>query len=212
MTAPTATDNRALADMPLFDTETLKCPYHYDQTLRSESPVYQDPQSGVYIVSTYDLVREAHKNDAVFSNEFTLALGSQQQLDEDVLGAMKRTYNLGKGTLLTVDDPDHKMYRDTVRDFFLKDNVERYRPWIEELAEKSVSALPFGEEFDFVEGFFGCSYAGALAVPATYPKPKRPMPRLSAIATDSRPTASSASDCSASSSGELIGEPTCESS
>lgn len=153
MTAPTATDNRALADMPLFDTETLKCPYHYDQTLRSESPVYQDPQSGVYIVSTYDLVREAHKNDAVFSNEFTLALGSQQQLDEDVLGAMKRTYNLGKGTLLTVDDPDHKMYRDTVRDFFLKDNVERYRPWIEELAEKSVSALPFGEEFDFVEGF-----------------------------------------------------------
>ncbi len=153
MTAPTATDNRALADMPLFDTETLKCPYHYDQTLRSESPVYQDPQSGVYIVSTYDLVREAHKNDAVFSNEFTLALGSQQQLDEDVLGAMKRTYNLGKGTLLTVDDPDHKMYRDTVRDFFLKDNVERYRPWVEELAEKSVSALPFGDEFDFVEGF-----------------------------------------------------------
>ncbi|NND69225.1 MAG: cytochrome P450 [Halioglobus sp.] len=153
MTAPTATDHRALADMPLFDTETLKCPYHYDQTLRSEAPVYQDPQSGVFIVSTYDLVREAHKNDAVFSNEFTLALGSAQQLEDDVLEAMKRTYNLGKGTLLTVDDPEHKMYRDTVRDFFLKDNIERYRPWIEDLAETTVSGLPFGEEFDFVEGF-----------------------------------------------------------
>ena len=51
---------RPLADMPLFDTNTLKCPYHYDQTLRQEAPVYQDPTSGVYIVATYDLVREAH--------------------------------------------------------------------------------------------------------------------------------------------------------
>jgi cytochrome P450 len=153
VTAPTATDNRALADMPLLDPETLKCPYHFDKTLRNEAPVYQDPDSGVYIVSTYALVREAHKNDAVFSNEFTLALGSQAELDDDVLEAMQRTYNLGKGTLLTVDAPEHKMYRDTVRDFFLKDNIERYRPWIEQLARQKVDALPYGESFDFVADF-----------------------------------------------------------
>ncbi|MCR9106380.1 MAG: cytochrome P450 [Gammaproteobacteria bacterium] len=153
VTAPTANDNRALADMPLFDTETLKCPYHFDSTLRQEAPVYRDPASGVYVVSTYALVREAHKNDAVFSNEFTLALGSQAQLDDDVLSAMKNTYNLGKGTLLTVDDPEHKMYRDTVREFFLKDNLERYRPWISDLAAEKVNALPFGKPFDFIEAF-----------------------------------------------------------
>lgn len=153
MTAPTANDTRALADMPLFDSETLKCPYHFDQTLRSEAPVYQDPDSGVYIVSTYELVREAHKNDAVFSNEFTLALGSQMELDDGILEAMKKTYNLGKGTLLTVDAPDHKMYRDTVRDFFLKDNIEKYRPWIEQLAQEKVDGLPYGESFDFIADF-----------------------------------------------------------
>jgi cytochrome P450 family 142 subfamily A polypeptide 1 len=153
MTAPTRTDNRTLADMPLFDTETLKCPYHFDKTLRDEAPVYQDPESGVYVISTYDLVREAHKNDEVFSSEFTLALGSARQLDNDVLEAMKRTYNLGKGTLLTVDDPEHKMYRDTVRDFFLKDNVERYRPWITELAKEKAGNIPWGESFDFIETF-----------------------------------------------------------
>lgn len=153
MTAPTATDNRALSDIPLFDAETLKCPYHYDKVLRDEAPVYRDPDSGVYVVSTYQLVREAHKNDAVFSNDFTLALGSQEELDSDVAAAMERTYDLGKGTLLTVDDPEHKMYRDTVRDFFLKDNVERYRPWITTLAQNSVAELPFGKPFDFIEGF-----------------------------------------------------------
>ena len=153
MTAPTRNDTRALADMPLFDSDTLKCPYHYDKSLREQHPVYQDPASGVFVVSSYDLVREAHKNDAVFSNEFTLALGSAAELDADVKAAMDKTYNLGKGTLLTVDDPEHKAYRDIVRDFFLAKNVERYRPWVSDLAERMINELPHGQPFDFVETF-----------------------------------------------------------
>lgn len=153
MTAPTANDRRALADMPLFDTGTLKCPYHYDKVLREQAPVYRDPASGVFVVSTYELVREAHKNDAVFSNEFTLALGSATELDPDIKAAMAKTYNLGKGTLLTVDDPDHKLYRDTVRDFFLAKNLERYRPWISDLADRLVNDIPAGQPYNFIENF-----------------------------------------------------------
>ncbi len=153
MTAPTVNDTRALTDMPLFDTNTLKCPYHYDKTLRDTAPVYQDPDSGVYIVSTYDLVREVHKNPAVFSNEFTLALGSVSKLDEDVVDAMKRTYDLGKGTLLTIDPPAHKGYRDAVKDFFLAPNMAQYRPWTTELAQKLIADYPKGERFDFIEYF-----------------------------------------------------------
>ena len=37
---------------------------------------------------------------------------------------------------------------------------------------------------DFIAAFFGCLYAGVVAVPATYPKPRRPMPRLNRIAVD----------------------------
>ncbi|MFK7977256.1 MAG: cytochrome P450 [Halioglobus sp.] len=153
MTAPTATDNRALADMPLFDTDSLSCPYHYDKSLREEAPVYQDPQSGVYVVSTYDLVREAHKNDAVFSNEFTLALGSALEMDDEVVDSMKKTYNLGKGTLLTIDDPEHKVYRDAMRDFFLAKNIERYRPWISDFASNLVNDIPAGQPYNFIDQF-----------------------------------------------------------
>lgn len=153
MTAPTMNDNRALADMPLFDNDTLKCPYHFDKTLREDAPVFQDPTSGVWIVATYELVREAHKTPEVFSNDFGLALGSGEKLDDDVLEAMGRTYDLGKGTLLTVDDPVHNLYRDELKSFFLAKNVAKYRPWIEELADKLVAELPFGESFEFVEHF-----------------------------------------------------------
>jgi cytochrome P450 len=153
VTAATHNDTRALADMPLFDSQILKCPYHYDKTLRGQQPVYQDPASGVFVVSNYELVREAHKKDAVFSNEFILALGSATELDADIKAAMAKTYNLGKGTLLTVDDPEHKAYRDTVRDFFLSQNVERYRPWVSDLADRLISELPFGQPFDFIDKF-----------------------------------------------------------
>jgi len=153
VTAPTATDNRALTEMPLFDTDSLRCPYHYDKTLRDNAPVYQDPGSGVWVVSTYELVREAHKNDAVFSNEFTLALGSAVQLDDEVTEAMKKTYNLGKGTLLTIDDPQHKTYRDEMRDFFLAKNVEKFRPWISDFAQKLVEDIPAGKPYNFIDQF-----------------------------------------------------------
>lgn len=48
--------------------------------------------------------------------------------------------------------------------------------------ERALLVYPPGLEF--IEGFFGCVYAGVLAVPATYPKPRRPLPRLQAIERD----------------------------
>ena len=146
-------DNRSLEEMPLMDPATLKCPYHYDKTLRDEAPVYQDPQSGVYVVSTYDLVREAHRTPAVFSNEFGLAAGSAARMDPDVAEAMDSYPNIGKGTLLTIDDPDHKMFRDAVKDFFTADHFKQYEPWIRDLAKGLVNDLAQKEQCNFIEEF-----------------------------------------------------------
>ncbi len=44
--------------------------------------------------------------------------------------------------------------------------------------------LVYAAGLEFIAAFFGCLYAGVVAVPATYPKPKRPMPRLQRIALD----------------------------
>ena len=42
---------------------------------------------------------------------------------------------------------------------------------------------------EFVEAFFGCIWAGVLPVPTSYPKARRPMPRLMGIARDCSPAA-----------------------
>ena len=139
--------------MPLFDDKTLKCPYHFDKKLPENAPVYKDPASGIYIVSTYELVREAHKNPEIFSNDFSLAKGADDSIDPDIAAAMANTYDLGRGTLLTIDDPQHKIYRDELKDFFLAKNLAKYRPWIAELANDLYNKLPKGEAFNFVENF-----------------------------------------------------------
>ncbi len=47
--------------------------------------------------------------------------------------------------------------------------------------------LLFPPGLDFVAAFFGCLYAGAVAVPCHPPRPHRDQPRLRAIACDARP-------------------------
>lgn len=148
-----ASDARPLSDMPLMDPETLKCPYHFDRSLREQAPVYQDPQTGIFVVSTYALVREAHKAKDVFSNEFGLAASSVRELPAEVRQIQEDNYNLGKGTLLTIDDPEHRAYRDAVKDFFTIENFAQYEPWIRSKAKGLVDQLATKDACDFIEEF-----------------------------------------------------------
>lgn len=146
-------DNRSLDEMTLFDPVTLKCPYHYDRTLREQAPVYKDPMSGVYVVSTYALVREVHRAKDIFSNEFGLAVGAATAVDPEVSAVADTTYDLGKGTLLTVDEPEHKVFRDAVKDWFTADHFKTYEPWIRERARDLVDDLAAKNECNFIEEF-----------------------------------------------------------
>ncbi|GAA0331114.1 AMP-binding protein [Sphingomonas oligophenolica] len=45
--------------------------------------------------------------------------------------------------------------------------------------------LVYPAGLDFLVGFFGCLYAGAIAVPVRYPNPRRPLTHLKSVAADS---------------------------
>ncbi len=48
--------------------------------------------------------------------------------------------------------------------------------------------LVYPPGLEFIAAFLGCAYAGALPVPSTSPKPRRPLPRLDSIVTDCHPS------------------------
>lgn len=55
----------------------------------------------------------------------------------------------------------------------------------QELSPGDRALLVYPPGLEFISAFFGCLYAGVVATPATYPKPRRPLPRMSRIAEDS---------------------------
>ncbi len=70
----------------------------------------------------------------------------------------------------------------------LDQRAQAVAAWLAERAsvdDRALLVYPAG--LDFIAAFFGCLYAGVLPVPATYPKPRRPLPRLDTIAADCAP-------------------------
>ena len=59
-----------LENLNIFDPELMKCPHAFYKKLRDESPVYQDPTTGIFQVSKHELICEAARNAKVFSNDF----------------------------------------------------------------------------------------------------------------------------------------------
>ena len=141
-------EDRSLEEMELFDKEILSCPYHYNKELRDNAPVYKDPQTGIFIISKYELVKEAARKKDIFSNEFVLNVDSSES--EEVTAARKKSFNLGRGTLLTIDDPEHKKYRALVKDFFVPEKIAAYEPWILDLSNNLIEKFEDKGRCDFI--------------------------------------------------------------
>ncbi len=91
------------------------------------------------------------------------------------------------------DRPDHTAYvylddRDGATEISYAQLDRRARAIAARLREQlkpgDRALLVYPAGLEFISAFFGCLYAGVIAVPATYPKPRRPMPRLHRIAVD----------------------------
>ncbi|MEO2048134.1 MAG: AMP-binding protein [Pirellulales bacterium] len=70
----------------------------------------------------------------------------------------------------------------------LERRARRIGAWLSQHAKVGDRALlVYVPGLEFSAAFFGCLYAGVLPVPATYPKPRRPLPRLANMALDCQP-------------------------
>lgn len=94
----------------------------------------------------------------------------------------------------TLHQPDKKNYT-FLQDGEIESNTLTYQ--ILEQQAKAIAAnlqsldakgervlLLYAPGLEFMAGFFGCLYAGAIAIPAAIPRPNQPISRLEAIAAD----------------------------
>jgi cholest-4-en-3-one 26-monooxygenase len=106
-------------------------PFDTFAELRRSSPLFWYEPDEYWVVTSYDLVREINRNATVFSNQQgTTGAGTRQNEDHEPLGVR---------TILTMDPPQHTVYRKIAARSFTKSAVRGWEPIARRIAKEQLS-------------------------------------------------------------------------
>jgi len=151
-----------VADVSVFDFETMKCPYDAYKTLRDRDPVHFEPLLNVHVVTRYDLVREAIKDTETFSSRFDgfLNAGAQMMFDaapdavKAALTRINREMIPTPPTMLTLDEPEHTQYRSLVGKLFTASQIKTSQPAVQATIDAAIASFIDGpDSIDFMRSF-----------------------------------------------------------
>ena len=137
----------------LMDPEVQACPYSLYQRLRAEAPVYRMPDTGFYLVTSFDLCREIIRQPDLFISGVTpMALGSDG-MPKEVMEIYENHGWVPKASCSTSDPPRHTRVRALLNKFFTTAKVRALTPYIERIASNLIDDLDQSGECDFVHAF-----------------------------------------------------------
>ncbi|WP_233213449.1 cytochrome P450 [Mycobacterium hubeiense] len=117
----------------LFDAAVIDDPYPFYERLRGTAPVHRVGDTGFYLVSTAEAVREATARTDDFSSNLTATLvqhGDRAAVfDMDGAGEARHV-------LATADDPHHALERKLVLPGLVAKRIRALEPEIEHIAER----------------------------------------------------------------------------
>ena len=143
---------RSLDEVTLADIEVLECPYPTYSLLREQAPVFQDPRTGMYVVSQYELLREIATDPVRFSNR-------RPSNDHDQLtGHARKAHErfLANGwvpgvSLAGRDDPEHSQMRAIFDHAFRPSRIKALDEDVAALARQLVDAFVDQGKCDIVK-------------------------------------------------------------
>ena len=140
-----------LDDVDFFDPDIQECPYDAYEVLRDESPVWQDPKTGMFVVTRYDDIQEILRDTQRFRNERDRTKTNPRS------EMIKRLYE-EKGwvpapTLAGRDDPEHKQMRGLFTHAFRPGKIKQLDPFVHDLAYRLIDDFIDDGRCDWVRQF-----------------------------------------------------------
>ena len=140
----------------LLDPGVASCPFAYYHELRDKAPVYRMPETGFYVISTYEDLKEVLSDPETFSNDIRI----EQLAGESVahLGRMYDEYldEIGWGhvqTLQRTDPPVHSRYRRLLNRALTPSRVKAMLPSVERITDELIDAFAARGECEFIADF-----------------------------------------------------------
>ena len=139
------------ADYDFFSPEVIESPYEFYQVVRREAPVYHLPDTNIFMVSRWDDIRQINRNTKTFSNDFHDLL----QGPEPSAAAAKIYQDAYEHvpTLLTLDPPEHKVFRSLINKVFSSSRVAKMHDYNEQVVDELIDGFIEKGHCEFVHDF-----------------------------------------------------------
>lgn len=143
-------------DGTLLDPATAACPFAYYAELREKAPVYRMPETGFYIISRYEDLKEVLSDPETYSNDILI----EQLAGESVahLGRMYDEYldTIGWGhvqTLQRTDPPEHSRYRRLLNRALTPNVVKAMMPGVTRISDDLIDTFIERGSCEFISEF-----------------------------------------------------------
>jgi cytochrome P450 len=130
-----------MSDCPIdpFGAASLQNPYPFFSWLRANAPVYRVPETGHYVVATYDAVKEVCKSPEAFSSKMSRILQRDAQGGVNLVKIDNQSPE--SGMVLGAEDGDYHRKHRTILSRCFTPQVRKLEPLIRETARQSISDL-----------------------------------------------------------------------
>ncbi|MEN3952725.1 cytochrome P450 [Iodidimonas sp. SYSU 1G8] len=142
---------RRVEDFSLMDHATQSDPFAFYAAAHSQCPVYRMPETGFYVVTRYDDLRQVLKDTETFSNDVSAKDGKGLQGE---LGVLYEEIIAERGwahvqTLQRTDPPLHSRYRKLLDRVFTAKRVREMQPYVDQVANDLIDSWIDDGECEF---------------------------------------------------------------
>ncbi len=142
----------SLEEVDFFDAEISECPYSAYKVLREQAPVWEDPISGMYVITRYEDIKEILVDTERFRNARKFRARTNKRSE------MIRELYKSKGwvpapTLAGRDNPEHKEMKALFAHAFRPQKIKQLDPFVENLANRLLETFLNNGKCDWVKEF-----------------------------------------------------------
>jgi cytochrome P450 len=148
-----STRNDTLAQWNLMDPAVQQCPYGFYRAAQQHAPVYRMPQTGFYLVTSFELCRDVIRQPDLFASGVSPMALREGGVPQDIVDIYVNEGWVPLASCSTSDPPRHTRVRDFLEPLFTARRVREITPLIDRTARELLEALGSRTQIEFVHDF-----------------------------------------------------------
>jgi cytochrome P450 len=144
---------KPLGDYDLMAPATQSCPYEFYARLRHEAPIYRMPNTGFYLITSFDLAREVIRQPDLFASGVSPMALKPGGVPQAIIDLYANEGWLPTASCSTSDPPRHTWVRHLLDRLFTVGKVREMTPYMERIANELIDGFADRGECEFVRDF-----------------------------------------------------------